>query len=90
MKALETTTVVNEDRQLILQLPQAVSVGEHRIVVLIDEPTLAGNHDEETCTPMRWEGNVLVYDGEYTGSLEEFVEELREERIHSFFPERGT
>ena len=90
MKALDTITVVTEDRQLVLQLPREVSLGEHRVVVLIDEPTPATNQDEETATPMRWDGNVLVYDGEYTGSLEEFIEELREERIRSYFPERSS
>jgi hypothetical protein len=90
MKAMETTTVVTEDRQLVLQLPPDVSLGEHRIVVLIDEPKLAGSQDEETPTPMRWEGNVLVYDGEFAGSIDDIIEELREERIRSFFPEQNS
>jgi len=90
MKTLETTTIVTEDRQVVLQLPKDVSLGEHRIVVLIDEPPLAANQDKETSTPMRWDGNVLVYDGASTGSLDEFIEELRKERIRSFFPESSS
>jgi hypothetical protein len=90
MKTIETTGVVTDDHRLALQLPEDVTPGEHRIVLLIDEPKPAANHDQNITTPMRWEGNVLVYDGQYSGSLEQFIEELREERIRQFFPENAT
>jgi len=89
MKTIETTAVVTDDHRLALQLPQDVTPGEHRIVLLIDEPQPVANDDQNIETPMRWEGNVLVYDGQYTGSIRAVIEELREERIREFFPENG-
>jgi hypothetical protein len=90
MKTIEITGVVTDDHRLALQLPKDVTPGEHRIVLLIDEPQPAANHDQNIKTPMRWEGNVLVYDGQYSGSIEQFIDELREERIRQFFPENPT
>ena len=90
MKTIETTAVVTADHRLALQLPEDVTPGEHRIVLLIDELPLADQKDQSIQTPMRWEGNVLVYGGQYSGSVEQFIEELREERIRQFFPENAT
>jgi len=90
MKTIEITGVVTDDHRLALQLPEDVTPGEHRIVLLIDEPQPPANHDQNIKTPMRWEGNVLVYDGQYSGSIEQFIDELREERIRQFFPENPT
>ncbi|HBI44165.1 MAG TPA: hypothetical protein DDY78_15125 [Planctomycetales bacterium] len=41
MKTVEATTVVGPDRMLVVQLPPGVSVGEHHVVVVIDESALA-------------------------------------------------
>lgn len=40
MKTIETTAVVGNDRQMTVQLPDDVSPGTHRVVVVIDEPTI--------------------------------------------------
>jgi hypothetical protein len=44
MKAIEATAVVGPDRKLVVQLPPDVSTGEHRVVVVIDEPASAEPH----------------------------------------------
>ena len=41
MKAIEMTALVGPDRRLVVQLPVSVSPGEHRVVVVIDEPAPA-------------------------------------------------
>ena len=40
-------------------------------------------------TPIRREGELLVYDGRLTGQVEATIEAVREERIRQFFPETG-
>jgi hypothetical protein len=82
MHTIETTTLISEDRRLVLQLPPDVAPGEHRVRVLIDEPdhVLAETGEDEQ-TPTRWEGNVLVYNGTVEGPIEDAVQQMREERI---------
>jgi hypothetical protein len=89
MRTIETTAVVTDDHRLALQLPHDIVPGEHRIVLLIDEPKPAANPEPNIQTPMRWEGNMLVYDGQYTGSIQAVIEDLREERIRQYFPENA-
>ena len=38
MRTIEATAVVGPDRKIEVQLPSDVSVGAHRVVVVIDEP----------------------------------------------------
>ncbi|TVS20015.1 MAG: hypothetical protein EA424_06140 [Planctomycetaceae bacterium] len=82
MRTIEATMLIAEDRKLVLQLPSDVSPGEHRVVLMIDEPKPVreetGEHEQ---TPTRWEGNVLVYDGVVEGPIEDAVRQHREERI---------
>ena len=37
MKTIEMTVMVDESRQLTLQLPTGISLGRHRVVLVIDE-----------------------------------------------------
>ena len=82
MRTIETTTVIAQDRRLMLQLPADVEPGEHRVVVLLDEPEKISAEPEDAGeTPTRWEDGVLVYDGEVAGSINTVFENLREERM---------
>ncbi len=83
MKTIEATVVVPEDRQVTLRLPEDVLPGEHHIVLLIDEG-VASDEDGEAM-PTRWEGGLLVYDGELTSSPAGAIDELREERLGQIF-----
>ena len=79
MRAIETKTVITEDRKQALQLPQDVAPGEHRVVVLLDERVLG---EEDTAeTPLRWEDGLLVYDGKTAGPIESAVDDVRDERM---------
>lgn len=40
-------------------------------------------------TPMRREGELLVFDGRVIGNVDAAIEAVREERIRQFFPEAG-
>ncbi len=82
MTMLETTTIVLDDRRLVLQLPDDVSPGEHRVRVEIDPAPEAEPTQDET-TPVVWDGDVLVYGGEgvFTGDIQKFIEQDREDRM---------
>lgn len=97
MTRIDTTARIGPDRQLVIQLPQDVPPGEHRVTVLIDraderegvpaeQPELRPEQRPGE-PPLRWEGTVLVFDGEIIGPHENLIQEIREERIRSFFPE---
>ena len=78
MRTIEATTLIAEDRKLVLQLPSDVSPGEHRVLVVLDEPAVEEDLSEET--PVRWDNGVLVYAGEVVGPIENAIEDSREER----------
>ena len=82
MTMLETTAVVPDDRRLVLQLPDAISPGEHRIRVEIDPPLAAECPVNET-TPVAWDGEVLVYAGQgvFSGDICQLIDDDRDERI---------
>ena len=78
MTRIETIADVREDRQLVLQLPQEVPPGEHRIVVYIDA---VPESDQETAEPsLKRIGSVLVHTGKPLGPIENIVDEVRRER----------
>ena len=82
MHTIETTAVVSEDRKLVVQLPLEIRPGEHRVLLMIDEPDqVRDDREEDQETPTRWEGNVLVYDGEVIGPIENAIDDSREERM---------
>ena len=61
MKTIETAISVNPDGSAIieLQLPESVSVGVHRAVVVVeDQPTVAGSHVDTPLDllPLAFEG----------------------------------
>lgn len=82
MTTLETTTIVPDDRRLVVQLPDDVLPGEHRVRVEIDPPLNAGSPQDEP-TPVKWDGNVLVYGGDckFTGDPQQLIDQDREERM---------
>ena len=80
MPRIEATAPIDKDRQLILQLPETVPPGEHRVVVTIEEQ--AAKEGSQT----RWEGNVLVFNGTIEGKFEDLLRQVREERIQQFLP----
>ena len=87
MKTFQTRAVITDDRRLILQLPEDVETGEHDVMLTIqrtDAGDASGSAEE---TPVRWDGNLLVYDGEITGPVDQTIQQLRKERIRQFFPQ---
>ncbi|MGV0028151.1 hypothetical protein [Phormidesmis priestleyi] len=41
MRTIETTATITEDGQLTLQVPPDILPGQHRVVVVIDEQSIA-------------------------------------------------
>lgn len=77
MTRIDTTIDVGEDRQLVLQLPEEVRPGEHRVTILIDQPEpTAGEGGEQSLVR---KGSVLVYTGKPVGPIENIVDEVRRE-----------
>lgn len=82
MTTLETTAIVQDDHRMVLQLPDEVSPGEHRVRVEID-PVLEADQAQDETTPVAWDGDVLVYGGEgvFKGDIQQFIEQEREGRM---------
>ena len=79
MRTIRITATISEDRRLVLQLPPDVTPGEHRVLVVLDEPV--GVEESVAETPLRWDDVLLVYDGEAERPVENTVDALREERM---------
>ncbi len=89
MKKIETTTVIGEDRQLILCLPEDVLPGEHRIGVIIDEPLVSPSKPTSNIPATQLKGNVLVYNGAISKECDDLVEVVRAERLQELQPGRN-
>jgi hypothetical protein len=48
LRTIETVVDIAEDRRLIVQLPNDVPVGKHRVVAVLDEATVATNGKQES------------------------------------------
>ena len=72
MKTIETTAAVTDDRKLIMQvqLPDDVAHGEHRIVLVIDEPlqSVAQSSPETSEEELRLLAAVKLYELERLSS----------------------
>jgi hypothetical protein len=79
MRRIETTVDVGEDRRIVLELPDEIAPGEHRITVLIDQPEMVQGEPVEQ--PLVRKGSVLVYAGELVGDVENGLNQLREQRL---------
>lgn len=86
MTTIETTALVADDRRLVLQLPDDVSPGEHRVRVEVD-PTLESEPAQDELTPVAWDGDVLVYGGEgvFAGDINEFIAQERDDRMRKIW-----
>lgn len=89
MTTLTLTTDISDDRKLTLQLPPNVAPGRHQVRVEIDPP-LSDEESDDGETPLRWDRGVLVYAGGDVppGSVCDWIEQAREERIHDIL--RGS
>ena len=88
MKKIDTTAVIGEDRQLILCLPEDVLPGEHRIIVMIDEPPVSPSKPTSNVPATQLKGNVLVYNGVISKPCDDFIEAIRAERLQELQPGR--
>lgn len=83
MTRIETTATIGADRNLTLQLPDDVSPGTHRVVVLVDDeieqPAVEGPPVSQRDF-LEWEGNILVFTGKLLGDPMKTLDEIREER----------
>lgn len=97
MKTIETTAEIDPDRRLVIDLPIDVPAGRRHVVLVIGELQESESIDSETgagaepqVPPLRWDGTLLVYDGELVGPCEDVLDEVREERIRGFFPKHES
>lgn len=59
MKAIETIATVTKDGQITLQLPQDISEGQHKVIIVIDEQPLSEKSEsKERRQPL----NFPIYD----------------------------
>jgi hypothetical protein len=79
---IEATVTIAEDRQLILQLPDSIHPGEHRVIVTLDEP----ESEMERISMICGENDILIFNGAVEGSFENFLNHVREERLRQFLP----
>lgn len=86
MTTLETTALVADDRRMVLQMPDDVSPGEHRVRVEID-PVSEAEEPQDELTPVVWDGDVLVYGGAdvFTADINEFIAQEREDRMRKIW-----
>lgn len=85
MTTLETTALVADDRRMVLQVPDEIAPGEHRVRVQIDPVPEDELQDE--LTPVAWDGDVLVYGGAdvLTADINQFIEQEREDRMRKIW-----
>ena len=85
MTRVETQAVVGEDRTLTVtvRVPEDVTPGEHRLILLVDGPVATETTAPAETTPreyFRREGSVLVFTGKLEEDPEEVLRRLRRER----------
>lgn len=87
MKTIETTAKIGPDRRLVVDLPEEVSEGDHRVFIMFlddeeaptDQPP--DRDDAERC--LEWENGLLVYTGKIPANLDirRMIELDRERRM---------
>jgi hypothetical protein len=84
MTKITVTAHVGEDRRLVLDLPENVSPGTHRVTVTLepgsDRPTARISPFSEQ-PGLEWEGDLLVFTGELLEDPNDVLQRLREERL---------
>jgi hypothetical protein len=81
MTTISLTARVGEDRRLTLDLPADVPLGTHKVTVTFEpEPAEESAPAAADESGLRYEGNVLVYEGTVVGSVRDVFEQGREER----------
>jgi hypothetical protein len=80
MQRIEGNVRIADDRRLILQLPDTVQPGEHRIVVTLDASVV------DAIAVTRSEDGILVFNGIIEGDFQRQLSDVREERIAQFLP----
>ncbi|MEX0700513.1 MAG: hypothetical protein WD069_00310 [Planctomycetales bacterium] len=81
MTTIEAVGEVGPDHRLVIELPQDVPEGRHRVVVtLLDE---SEHRHERSKGELEWEGDVLVYNGPIPCDLDirKLIELNREDRM---------
>jgi len=79
--------VFRDGRVELLEEPPE-NVSSKVIVTFLSTPS-EESPPSDAPTPMRREGELLVYDGRVVGNVEATIKAVREERIRQFFPEAG-
>lgn len=79
MTRVETQAIVGPDRTVTIQLPDEVTPGEHRLVVLLGDTDQVEQESDST-QPLVRKGNVLVYAGTRAGDIESTLDQIRDER----------
>ncbi|MGH7200000.1 MAG: hypothetical protein ACREJB_05310 [Planctomycetaceae bacterium] len=93
MTTIELTADIGPDRRLVVELPPQVPIGRRHVLLIIDDVRQETATKEDATPeqganepPLRWDGTLLVYDGEIAAADENLLDEIREQRIRSFFP----
>lgn len=86
MKTIETTAEIGPDRRLVIDLPIDIPAGRRHVVLVIGELQEREPTDSESdaevepeVPPLRWDGTLLVYDGELVGPWANVLDEVRED-----------
>jgi hypothetical protein len=72
--------------ELLEEPPEDVS---GKVIITFLSTSIEELPPSDAPTPMRREGELLVYDGRLTGDVDATIDAVREERIRQFFPETG-
>lgn len=87
MKTIQTTAKIGPDRRLVIDLPEEIPEGDHRVLVMVlddakmPEDHAEGHHEAESL--LEWEDGLLVYTGEIPSDLDicRLIELDREQRM---------
>lgn len=47
MKAIETSAIVTEDKKVTISVPEEISAGKHKVILIIDENLIGGEGREK-------------------------------------------
>ena len=82
MTTISTTAHIGDDRRLVVDLPDDIPTGTHRVTLTLPpEPTASDDATGEP--PFRLKGNVLVFTGtpeDESVDIVRLIEQVREDR----------
>jgi hypothetical protein len=84
MTKITVTAHVGEDRRLVLDLPQEISLGTHWVTVTLEPKPNRQRAQPSSVSEqpgVQREGNLLVFTGELLDDPNDLLQQIREERL---------